>query len=47
VYGTDDAPVSIKADILQSFNSDNCQALIGKPKIFCFQIAKPGLVLIT
>lgn len=46
VYGTDAAPVSIKSDILQNFNSESCPALHGKPKIFCFQLARPGMVLL-
>ena len=44
IFGADDAPVSIKDDILPNFNTSNCPALKDKPKIFCFQIAKPGLV---
>jgi len=43
IFGTDGQPVSIKTDILQNFNTDNCPALRGKPKIFCFQMANPGL----
>lgn len=41
IFGTDGQPVSIKTDILQNFNTDNCPALRGKPKIFCFQMANP------
>jgi len=39
-------PVSIKTDILQNFNTENCPALEDKPKIFCFQMAKPGLIIL-
>jgi len=42
LFGTDAEPVSIKTDILPNFNTDNCPALRGKPKIFCFQMASPG-----
>ena len=39
-------PVSIKTDILQHFNTENCPDLEAKPKIFCFQMAKPGLIFL-
>jgi len=44
IFGTDDVSLSIKNDIMPNFNTSNCPALKDKPKIFCFQIAKPGLL---
>jgi len=46
LFDCNDQPVSIKTDILPNFNSASCPALEDKPKILCFQVAKPGLIVL-
>ena len=46
LFDTNGHAVSIKRDILQNFNAANCPVLRRKPKIFCFQMAKPGSALL-
>ncbi len=37
IYGTDGEEINIENEIVQMFDANNCNGLVGKPKLFFIQ----------